>query len=288
MGFLAKAATKKRIEPKSGPVNAALTGTPWATTGAIPTGALIRSAVFALDLTGARSSSFRGRQSSLAALFTPTWSSHLWVETDNFKLWNFVLGIGSASGNIAADWEVKRSLSDTTATVGTGRYLTKDDVLQHGSHHDALRDELLRTVGLGQLTEADGEADMTTTSLKLIQPFEDVAPDPVDLKFTIVTMLDEATSRERLALSGFGVLDSSGEEIRWGLGLPKNWPADHVAIGFRPGELAGSAQVSSAGQIDRRVAAQALRSFVDRALFLVRVKDPGASYQGPEEWGPTS
>jgi hypothetical protein len=33
MGLIAKAATKQRVQPLSGPVNAALTGTPWLTTG---------------------------------------------------------------------------------------------------------------------------------------------------------------------------------------------------------------------------------------------------------------
>src|SRR5580692_641606 len=146
MGFVAKAATKKRVQPMSGPVNAALTGTPWLTTGGIPVGALIRSAVFGLDLTGARSSNARGRQSALASLFAPASSSHLWVETNDFKSWDFVLGADDGRENIAADWVVKLKMDNTTVTVGTSRWLTRDDVLVHGSHHDALREELLRAL----------------------------------------------------------------------------------------------------------------------------------------------
>jgi hypothetical protein len=221
MGLIAKAATKKRVQPMSGPVNDALVGSPWLTKGAIPTGALIRSSVFALNLTGVYSSNIRGRQSALASLLTPTTSSHLWVETNDFKSWDFVLGINNGRDQIAADWMVRISIDNNTATVRTTRWLTKDGVLVHGSHHDALREELLRAVALGRQTDGGSEADVSATSLTIRQPFQSAAPGPIDLDFSITTALDETASRKLLDLIGYRVLDAPPAVIRWGLGLRK-------------------------------------------------------------------
>lgn len=286
MGFIAKAATKKRVQPMSGPVNDALLGTPWLTTGAIPTGALVRSSVFALDLTGARSSNLRGRRSALASLLAPTSTSHLWVETNDFKSWDFVLGADDGRENIAADWSVQLSVGAEGAGVVTRRYLTRDDVLVHGEHHDALRDELLRTIALGRQTEAGSEADITTSSLRLGLQFQTPAPAPLNATFSILTALDEATSRQRLRLIGHRVVHDSPTGIQWGLGLAKNQVSDYVGISFGPGELRGTAQVTSWGSGERRIAAHALRKFVSRALFLVQAADDQAAYKGPEELQP--
>lgn len=286
MGFIAKAATKKRVQPMSGPVNNALLGTPWLTTGAIPTGALVRSSVFALDLTGARSSNFRGRRSALVSLVAPSSSSHLWVETNDFKTWDFVLGADDGRENIAADWTVALSVGAEQAGVATRRYLTRDDALVHGEHHDALRDELLRTIALGQQAEDGSEADITATSLRIGLMFQTPAPAPLNATFSIVTALDEATSRKRLGFIGHRVVHDSPTGIQWGLGLAKNQDSDSVSISFGPGELRGTAQVTSWGSGERRIAVHALRKFVARALFLVRGADDQAAYKGPQELQP--
>lgn len=287
MGFVAKAATKKRVQPMSGPVNSALGGSPWLTTGAISAGALVRSAVFALDLTGARSSSLRGRQAVLASLVAPTASSKLWVETDDFKSWDLVLGINNGLDGVAADWVLKLRINDTTATVSTSKWLTKDDALVHGEHHDAVRSELLRALALGKPTEPEGEADVSAASLKYRQPFREPASAPLGFAFSIMTVLDESASRQRLELSGYRVLRKSPEAIRWGLGLPKNEATDYLEVRSHPGVLSAAAHVGSAQGGDRRIAAHALREFIKRALFLIRVKDHGATYEGPEEWRPS-
>jgi hypothetical protein len=286
VGFIAKAATKKRVQPLSGPVNGALLGTPWLTTGAIPTGALVRSAVFALDLTGARSSSFRGHRSALASLLAPTSSSHLWVETSDFRSWDFVLGADNGRESIAADWSVQLSVGAEGARVATRRYLTKDDVLVHGEHHDALRDELLRAIALGRASEDGSEADITAASLRAGVTFQTPAPAPLTATFSIVTALDEAAGRQRLRLMGHRVVEDSPAGLRWGLGPAKNQASDYVGITFGPGELRGSAEVSSWGSGDRRIAVHALRKFVSRALFLVHGADDQAAYKGPQELQP--
>lgn len=286
MGFIAKAATKKRVQPMSGPVNSALLGTPWLTTGAIPTGALVRSSVFALDLTGARSSNLRGRRPALASLLAPTSSSHLWVETNDFKSWDFVLGADDGRENIAADWSVQLKVHADEATVSTHRYLTKDDVLVHGEHHDALREELLRALALGRQSEAGSEAEVSAASLKIGVLFHAPAPAPLTVTFSIVTALDEAASRKRLGLSGYRVVNDSSAGVWWGLGLPRNQESDHVGINFAPGELRGTAQVASPMPGGRRIAVHSLRNFVSRALFLIKGVDDQATYKGPEELRP--
>jgi hypothetical protein len=288
MGFVAKATTKKRVLPTSGPLNDALTGSPWLTTGAIPVGALVRSAVFALDLTGARSSSVRGRQGALTSLLAPTASSHLWVETDDFKSWDFVLGMNNGRDEVAADWVVKLSISDATATVSTSRWLTRDDALVHGEHHDAVRNELLRALALGQSAEPAGEADVSAASLSCSQRFREPAPPAVGFSFSLMTALDGPASREQLEYSGYRVLGRTRDDIRWGLGMPKNAATDYVEISFHPGVLSATAQVASARGSDRRIAACALRQFIDRALFLIRIKDQDATYKGPEDWRPSA
>jgi hypothetical protein len=210
------------------------------------------------------------------------------VETDDFKSWDFVLGADDGRGHIAADWivQLKVDAATATATVSTVRYLTKDDALAHGEHHDALRDELLRALALGSQAEADGEADVSAASLKRSPMFRVAAPEPFDATFSIVTGLDEAISRKRLGLVGHRVLDNSPKAIRWGIGLPQNAETDHVEISFWPGELRGTARVASTGQAGRRIAAHALRRFVHRAVFLIRTEDEHATYQGPEELKP--
>jgi hypothetical protein len=286
MGLIAKSATKKRVQPMSGPVNGALGGTPWLTNGGIPAGALIRSAVLALDLTGTRSSSLRGRQHVLASLVVPAFASHLWVETNDFRTWEFVLGIDNGREAIAADWVIRLSVTPDTATVQTLRWLTKDDALVHGPQHDALRQELLRGLATGEQAEARGEDELGAASFKVALPFPAPPPEPGSVAFSLVTPLDEGTVRKRLALLGYRVLDDSPSGLRWGLGLPQYQEADHVAITFGAGALAGVASLGSLAGPGRRIAVQALRNFIDRALFLIRQADESVSYEGPGEWKP--
>ncbi len=285
MGLLAKAATKKRVQPASGPVNGALAGTPWLTNGGIPAGALIRSAVFALDLTGARSNSLRGRQHVLTTLVAPTYASHLWVETSDFRTWDFVLGVDNGREGIAADWAIRLTVTKT-ATVATLRWLTNDGTLVHGAQHDALRQELLRALALGEQADRAGEEEISASSLKAALPFPAASPEPFSLSFSLVTALDEDTIRKRLTLLGYRGIDDSASGLRWGLGLPRHDQADHVTLTPGPGALAGRADVGSPGGPGRRLAARALRKFISRAAFLIGSADESVRYEGPEEWRP--
>jgi hypothetical protein len=65
----------------------------------------------------------------------------------------FVLGINNGRDGETADWVVKLRIDGTTATVSISRWLIKDNVLVHGEHHDAVRNELLRALALGQSAE---------------------------------------------------------------------------------------------------------------------------------------
>jgi hypothetical protein len=286
MGFIAKAATKKRIQPVAGALNEALRGTPWLTTGGISTGAIVRSVVLSLDLTGARSSSFRGRRPVLVGLVAPTSASHLWVETNDFKGWDFVLGGNDGRDGIATDWAVQLKIAEATATVGTSRYHTRDDVLVHGEHHDALRDQLLLAVALGKLNDADAEDDISTTALRTAQSFSTPAPDPFDVSFSIATKLDSASIHKQCGLLGYRVLSAAPDSVSWGLGLPGNQATDFVILGLASGELRGAAQVRSDGAGGRRIAAWSLQKFIKRMHFLIRKLDENASYDGPEEFKP--
>jgi hypothetical protein len=283
VGLLAKSATKKRVAPSSGPVNTSLSGTPWLTTGAIPAGALVRSAVFALDLTGARSSQSRGRTSS----FAPTSASQLWVESFDFRTWRFILGVARVPEGIAADWLVELTINDDqSATVATTSWLTKDDELVHGAHHDALRTELLRALALGQMTDAGGEADVTATSLNLVQPFERPGPDAFELVCSYETSLAKSDARDRIRLMGHPVIKDATTGVRHGLGLPKYFKNDFVDLTLRPGVVALSARVSSDTATSRRMSSADLRAYVKRLHFLLKNKDENVQYQGPAEWSP--
>jgi len=288
LGLLAKNATKKRVGPLSGPLNSALGGSPWLTTGAIPSAALVRSAAFALNLAGTTSNSLRGRRNAIAAaLVSPltSASSKLWVETTDFKTWEFALGMPAAGDAAAFDWVVKLAIDGSTATVATVNWLTKEDALVNAEHHDALRNELLRALALGELTDAAGEAEVSAASLAHAQPFAGAPPQPFDLSFAVVTSLDEAASRQCLGQLGRRVVSDSPAGIRWGLGLPRNDRTDHVTFTFGPGRLDGTAQVGSAAPGERRIAAYALRSFIDRVLFLIKhAGDEAATYEGPADW----
>jgi hypothetical protein len=283
VGFIAKSATKKRVAVASGPVNEALAGSPWLTTGAIPTGALIRSSVFALDLTGVRSNSARGRSS----IFVPTYTAQLWVETNDFKKWVFALGVSNGAGGIAADWVVELLIKeDRSVSVGTSRWLTKDGALVHGEHHDALRTELLRAVGVGRLTEEAGEAELTASSLRLAQRFEASAQGPQQARFSYSTTLDVAVIRERLQQAGLPVTSASRESITWGLGLPKHNSFDYACATLSAGLVSVEANVGSQSETARRMAHSDLRFLVARIRTCLRSKEATAEFHGPEELAP--
>ena len=284
MGFIAKNATKKRTAPASGPLNPALGGTPWLTTGAIPIGALVRSAVFALDITGARS---MGRTTRRVSAFTPTSASHLWVETSDFRTWNLILGV-TQEGSVAADWSVRLE-TDTaghTCAVRTTHWRTLDGALVNGDHHDLLRDELLRALALGRATEANGEAEVTATSLRQEQPFTSPPPDAFELAFSFNTALDEADARERLGLVGHPVTSGGGDSITWSLGLPANGASDFATARFQPGQVSVAARVSAAVPAHRRIAAADLKGLIMRMRVCLKSKDENVTYQGAPEWAP--
>jgi hypothetical protein len=283
VGLLAKSATKKRVTPVTGPVNEALAGTPWLTNGAIPAGALIRSAVLALDLTGARSTQSRGPTS----VFTPSAASHLWVESFDMKSWRFTLGACRVPTGIAVDWLVELTIDGTeSATLRTTNWLTKDDTLVHGDHHDALRTELLRSLALGQTTEASAEADLSASSLKLVQTFERPGPDALEVSCLFSTTLDETTLGDRLRLMGHRVVERTSSEVTYGLGLPKHHAADFAVAKLGSGGVEISGHVSSDTPMSRRMAAADLRALIARLQFLLKNKDENVSFSGPAEWAP--
>lgn len=177
-------------------------------------------------------------------------------------------------------------IGGAAAMVGTSRYHTSDDVLVHGEHHDALRDQLLRAVAQGKLNDADAEDDVSTTALRTAQSFPTPAPDPFDISFSIATKLDSASIHRQLGLLGYRVLSAAPDSLSWGLGLPKNQTANLAILGLAPGELRGAAQVRSDGAADRRIAAWSLQKFIRRTNLLIRKLDENASYDGPEEFKP--
>lgn len=283
MGFIAKSATKKRVAVASGPVNEALAGKPWLTTGAIPTGALVRSSVFALDLTGVRSNSARGRSS----IFVPTYTAQLWVETSDFKKWVFILGVSNGAGGIAADWVVELLIKDDrSVSIGTSRWLTKDGALVHGEHHDALRTELLRAVGVGRLTEEAGEAELTTSSLRLAQRFEASARGPQQAMFSYSTTLGVDDIRDRLRLVGLRVTSASPDSITWGLGLPSHDGFDYACSTLSTGSVSVDANVGSQSPAARRMAHSELCYLAGRIRTCLRSMDATAEFHGPEELAP--
>ena len=284
MGFLAKSATKKRIQPIAGPLNPALISSgPWTTNGGVPTGALIRSAVLAVDLTGARSNSLRGTTSKLAAPFVGR-ASNLWVQMWQPREWNFILGINNGTGNIAADWSVKLQITDSAAQVSTPNYLTKDDVLVHGEQHDALRSELLRALSLGTIDDPGSETELGQASLGAPQEFASPTPAPAKIEFSLRTGLAPEAVWPHLNLVGHRLLERNEQHATWGLGLPSNDGIDRASLHVEPGLLKGSAVIGSEGAFGRRVAKAGLLAFVGRALFLLGREDPDVRYEGPEEW----
>jgi hypothetical protein len=276
-------ATKKRTAPVSGPLNSALAGTPWLTTGAIPIGALVRSAVFAVDIIGARSVGRTGRRVSA---LTPTSASQFWVETSDFKTWALILGV-TQEGSVVADWSV-RLVTDTvgrTCTIRTTQWRRLDGALVNGDQHDLLRDDLLRALALGQVTEANGEAEMTTKSLGQEQPFAGPPPDAFDLAFAFTTALNEADTRNRLGLLGHPVIGGDADSVAWSLGLPANRESDFAAR-FRPGQISVTAHVSASVPAHRRIAAADLKALIMRMHVCLKSKDENVGYQGPSEWKP--
>lgn len=288
MGLIDKVQTKRRVAPLSASLNSSLSGTPWLTTAAIPVGAIVRSVAFTLNLAGTRSDVNRGRQSALAtAILSPltSSSSKLWVETSDLQTWIFALGVVKSDGSLACDWIVTLRLADSTSTVQTTKWLVKDDVLANGQHHDALRNELLRTLAHATPTDPQSEADVGALSLKLAQPFSDAPPEPFEVSFAVVTSMDEPTCRNALRNLGHRVLEDADGAIRWGIGLPKNDAEDHVTLNFLPGRLEAHARIMSTVPTERRIAAYALHQLIARMIFLIKhYGDEAAHYQGPADW----
>ena len=283
MGLIAKSATKKRVAPARGPINETLIGAPWTTTGAIPTGALVRSALFSIPLGGVTSTN----SSRMGALTLKT-TAHAWLESTDFRTWQIILGVSSLQKTITADWLVKLLLDvkEQTATVVTTQYRTLEGALLHPELHDAVRRELLRAISLGSQTDAEAEERVTSVSLQADQPFGKEPPGPSEVRFEISTTLEEHVLRERLRLLGHRVRETGADSIRWGLGLPADQDANEVTITLGDKVLQGYGRVAGASDLARRVATTDLRSFISRALFLVKSVDAEAAFQGPSEWAP--
>jgi hypothetical protein len=286
MGFIAKSATKKRIAPLQGPLHPALVDDGqgrWITDFSVPIGVLIRSAVIALDLTGVKSSSLRGTTGRLASALMAS-ASHLWVQMWTRHQWNFVLGVNNGRGGIAADWVVQLDIGATAAAISTSHYLTKDDVLVHGEQHDALRNELLRALSLGGMTDPEGETSLGQTSLGRTQAFAGPPPAAAKVEFSISTRLDPQAIWSHLNLLGHRQLRRTESDGTWALGLPESDSVDGVTLHISPGSLIGEAVIGSEREFARRVAVAGLNSFIGRARFLVGREDPDAQYEGPPEW----
>jgi hypothetical protein len=209
------------------------------------------------------------------------------VETQDFKTWNFILGVTKVPDGIAADWLVTMKINDDqSVTVSTPQYLTKDGVLVHGEHHDALRAELLRALALGQLTDADSEAQMSAASLKIRQNFESAGPDRSSVSFRYSTSLSSEEARGRLRIVGMRVLQATPESFRWGLGLPKDSGENYATATIAPGTIEVEAQIEAETAVSRRMAASDLRFLTARIRLCLRTKDEAAQYHGPSEFAP--
>lgn len=283
MGFIAKNATRKRVMPASGPLNGSLSGMPWTTTGAIPAGALVRSAVFAVGIDGVKTTS-----ASAIGTFTPTYQAQVWLSSADSRSWRMVLGIPAGQRAITADWVVELVLDTQgrTATVVTSQYRAADGALMHADEHDKLRAELLRSLSLGVQSDADAEARITAMSLPAEQPFDEQPPEPFDIDFDISTSLDETAVRDRLRLVGHRVKEDTERSIRWGLGLPSDQDANEVTIILGEKMLRGHARVAGRTGPARRIAAADLRSFIERAVFWIKRQDAEATFRGPRKWAP--
>lgn len=282
MGFIAKSTTNKRVAPASAPLNAALSGDPWLTTGAIPTGAIVRSVAFTLGTRGLASTS-----AASVGLLTPQTQSSFWVTSSGSSSWTLYLGV-QVHNNISPDWQVdlKINKGSQTAAVATPRYRTLDDALANGTTHDKLRDELLRALSLGQAPDNQAEFNVSAASLQEEQEFYQAPPERFRLSFGIATALDQQAIRERLGTLGHRVIETTPATIRWGLGLPAQQAANHVSASLRGPGVAFDATIASEQPSGRRIAAQALAEFIKQTMFRIKRMDAGAVYQGPREWAP--
>lgn len=283
MGLLAKSATKKRVQPATGPLNPALMSLqePWRTNAGIPVAALIRGTVCSVDLTGARSSSVRGKTSVLGPSFAT--NSLFWVRAIDARHWRFTLGVTDVRGGIAADWTIDLTIAGNQVNVATGQYLTRDDQLVHGDEHDALRTELLRALSLGCAPTA-AEMDISEASLQMPINFSRSATDTSSVDFSIVTSIDATVSERRLGKLGFRRIDE--DSTKWAIGLPSNDEIDYVTLTHGGGRIDFRGSIGSNSPAGRRFGEHGLRAFIDRALFLIRLEDESAHYQGPSSWAP--
>ena len=279
MGWLAKSATKKRIQPLQGALSEALSAPePWATNGAIAVAALVRSVLLALDLTGAKPSGLT------AALYLPTTTSTMWLSARGSRRWTATLGAGNGTGGVAADWSVDVLVEDRNVVVSTGGYLTRDDALVHGDLHDVLRDELLRSLALAQMPPGEAEEELTQTSLTVPVLFSDSPASPQDVTFAIAVAADPDQSQEILKKVGLRILDSSPTSITWALGLPENDRTDRATLDLTAGRLHGHASIGLSTALGQRVAACGLRTLILRAPFILQSLDRNVAYEGPSEW----
>jgi hypothetical protein len=239
----------------------------------------------ALDITGIRSNSNRGRTSIFVdAIKAISGASNLWVQMTAPRQWAFLLGVNDGSGNVACDWTVTLGIDGGTVTVSTGKYLTSDDVLVNGDQHDALRGELLRALALGERQHPEVERAVSEESLTASHSFAAVI-DPVTIDFQFATNLDPPAAWKHLERLGHRMLDRDEDRGTWALGLPSCDDADRVTLLVSAGGISGHACIESDGGLSRRVAQAGLLSFIGRALFVLRRDDPDVRYIGPSEWG---
>ncbi len=284
MGFVAKAVSKRQVAPQSGPVNTGIPGElPWLTNQYVVIGALLRSACLGLSVAGVKSITQRGRTSSI---FTPAFRSSLWCETVSATRWRFYLGAIGPNEQIAADWVLELSVHEGVATVATPKYLTRDGKLEHGDLHSDLREQLLHALAFGAPDAGSIEAEASEAALSRATGTQRPVPSAAGGAIAIRTRLALPDTAQVLSRVGLPVISWSPESWRWGLGLQPRSGSDWVALRAAPQtsgtELRGELSLDGAAPVThRRVAHAAARTWLQRAEFVLRQKDPSVAFDGP-------
>ena len=256
VGILAKSATKKRTVATAGPLNAALIKGPWVVNGGVLRAALIRSAVLAVDLVGARSSSNRGRTS----VFAPSYTSQFWVPMVALRHWRTSASTTARVGSPRTGQSTSRSADDDVA-VTTPTYLTKDGALMHGEQR-RVKIALLHALALGEQSPAKDEIELSAQSLTRVLTFDEAAPPAERLDFTLFTDADAAVCEEQLKILGLRKTAAGEGEIRLAIGLPTNDALDYVTLRIEPGRVAGHGEIGSDSEMSRRIAARGMGTCV--------------------------
>ena len=235
MGIVGKVHTAKRTSVKSYPNNFGD-----ATERGLRTKRLIRTVAVMFGAPTMTSSTLRGHNSALVALFRNTEvTSDFWYERVGPAKWQLTLGAATTRG-VAMDWAITVEMTMATEgpqlVVNTFHALTRDGALVKGKLHDSLRQVIGNAATTGQQPDVPPALLTEIVRSGYAPPvFEIIAMVPTQFVDDFVIQSPSALGEvlSRLTLAPHRVIESTDSGMVFEVGID-GFPSGTVAVTVQP------------------------------------------------------